>query len=51
MGARLARRILEPEADFDMPITALKPIRLHAAWPLAVRAAIVRGRAMDWLGL
>jgi len=51
MGARLARRILEPDSDFDMPITALKPIRLHAAWPLAVRAAIARGRAMDWLGL
>ena len=51
MGAALARRILSPSSDFDMPISGLKPIRLHALWPLAVRAAIVHGRLSDYLGL
>jgi glycine/D-amino acid oxidase-like deaminating enzyme len=34
LGARLAQRILTPAAAFDMPITDLKTIRLHALWPL-----------------
>jgi len=51
MGARIARRLLEPSAEFDMPITGVNPIGLHAAWPVAVRAAIARGRLTDWLGL
>jgi glycine/D-amino acid oxidase-like deaminating enzyme len=49
MGAQLAARILDPARDLDMPITSIKPIRLHAAWPLAVRAAIARGRISDFL--
>jgi glycine/D-amino acid oxidase-like deaminating enzyme len=51
MGAALARRILSPASEFDMPISGLKPIRLHAFWPLAVRAAIAHGRLRDYLGL
>ena len=50
IGAALAQRILNPAAPFDMPITAIKPIRWHAWWPVAVRAAILRGRLMDRLG-
>ncbi len=51
MGAQLARRILTPAADIDMPITNLKTIGLHALWPLAVRAVIARGRLSDFLGV
>ncbi len=51
MGAALARRIVNPSAEFDMPISGLKPIRLHGLWPLAVRAAIAHGRLSDFLGL
>jgi glycine/D-amino acid oxidase-like deaminating enzyme len=50
MGAQLAHRILSPSAEIDMPITGLKSIRLHAFWPLAVRAAIAHGRLSDFLG-
>jgi glycine/D-amino acid oxidase-like deaminating enzyme len=51
MGALLAKRILSPALEFDMPISDPKIIRLHACWPLAVRAAILRGRLFDSLGL
>ena len=51
LGAQIAKRIRQPESDFDMPITGLKTIGLHALWPLAVRAAIARGRIADALGL
>lgn len=51
MGAQLAARILDPTAPFDMPITSMRTIALHALWPLAVRAAIVQGRIHDRLGL
>jgi glycine/D-amino acid oxidase-like deaminating enzyme len=51
MGAQIAKRLLNPAADFDMPITGIRPIGLHAAWPLAVRAAIARGRISDFLGV
>lgn len=50
MGAVLAMRILEPTAELDMPVTGIKEIPLHSLWPLAVRAAIVRGRLGDALG-
>ncbi len=50
MGAQLAKRILHPADGFDMPITSLKEIGMHALWPLAVRAAILRGRISDFLG-
>jgi hypothetical protein len=49
MGAQLAQRIAQPGADFDMPVTAMKAIPLHALWPVAVKAAIVRGRVSDFL--
>jgi glycine/D-amino acid oxidase-like deaminating enzyme len=51
MGAQIANRILDPAGDFAMPITGVKPIGLHAAWPLAVRAAIARGRISDFFGV
>jgi glycine/D-amino acid oxidase-like deaminating enzyme len=50
LGAQLAQRILDPRSSFDMPITPIKTIGLHSLWPVAVRAAIVRGRFMDFLG-
>jgi glycine/D-amino acid oxidase-like deaminating enzyme len=51
MGAQLADRIIDPRGRFDMPITPLKTIPLHALWPMAVRAAIARGRLSDYLGI
>ncbi len=51
MGAQLAARILRPTEDIDLPITDMKTIPLHALWPVAVRAAIARGRIADLLGL
>jgi glycine/D-amino acid oxidase-like deaminating enzyme len=50
MGAQLARRITRPAEPFDMPVTSMKPIPLHALWPIAVKAAIMRGRVSDYLG-
>jgi glycine/D-amino acid oxidase-like deaminating enzyme len=50
MGAQLAQRIVHPDASFDMPLTTLAPIPLHALWPIAVKAAILHGRASDFLG-
>jgi glycine/D-amino acid oxidase-like deaminating enzyme len=49
MGAQLARRIIDPKGSFDMPVTRLQPIPLHGLWPIAVKAAIARGRLSDWL--
>jgi glycine/D-amino acid oxidase-like deaminating enzyme len=51
MGAQLARRIAHPAEPFDMPLTPLRPIRLHACWPLAVKAAILSGRVSDAFGM
>ena len=51
LGAALARRIAHPRESFDMPLSALRPIPLHALWPLAVKAAIVSGRVRDFLGI
>jgi glycine/D-amino acid oxidase-like deaminating enzyme len=51
MGAELARRLVDPASQFDMPITGMKGIRLHSLWPLGVRAAIAHGRVSDYLGL
>jgi hypothetical protein len=50
MGAQLAKRILDPTAAFDMPVSRMRPIALHAAGPLAVHATIARGRISDFLG-
>ena len=52
MGQQLARRLIEGEkAQFDMPNTTLRPIRLHAFWPLAVKSVVLSGRIRDRLGL
>jgi glycine/D-amino acid oxidase-like deaminating enzyme len=51
MGARLARRITHPLEPFDMPVTPMRGIPLHALWPVAVKAAILRGRVSDFLGI
>jgi glycine/D-amino acid oxidase-like deaminating enzyme len=51
MGAWLAHRITHPLEPFDMPVTAMKSIPLHALWPAAVKAAILRGRLSDFLGI
>lgn len=51
MGAALARRIAHPHEPFDMPLTAFRPIPLHALWPVAVKAAILSGRVRDFLGI
>ncbi len=48
MGAQVARRLMNPSSRFDMPIIGMKRIPLHALWPLAVRAAIARGRFSDF---
>jgi glycine/D-amino acid oxidase-like deaminating enzyme len=50
MGAQLARRISNPNAELDMPVTGIKGIPLHALWPLAVRATIAYARLSDYLG-
>jgi hypothetical protein len=50
MGAELAKRILDPRGEFAVPVTAMKKIPLHGLWPVAVRAAIARGRLTDFLG-
>jgi glycine/D-amino acid oxidase-like deaminating enzyme len=50
LGAPLAARILDPAADIDMPISTMKTLAFHSLWPLAVRAAVARGRLLDWLG-
>ncbi|HET7889188.1 MAG TPA: FAD-binding oxidoreductase [Bradyrhizobium sp.] len=52
MGQQLARRLIGGEdAGIDLPITPIRPIRFHAAWPVAVRGAVVLGRIRDRLGL
>jgi glycine/D-amino acid oxidase-like deaminating enzyme len=50
MGVQIAQRIMNPAAPFDMPVSPMHPIALHRLWPLAVRAAIARGRLADRLG-
>jgi glycine/D-amino acid oxidase-like deaminating enzyme len=51
MGAELARRIDDPRASFDMPVTSMRTIPLHAFWPLGAKAAILQGRVRDSLGV
>jgi glycine/D-amino acid oxidase-like deaminating enzyme len=50
MGAQIAQLIADPGGMFSMPITRLQTIKFHSLWPLAVRAAIARGRLADFLG-
>ena len=49
MGVQLAQRLLDPSAPFDMPISPMKIIPFHRLWPVAVGAAIARGRFTDAL--
>jgi glycine/D-amino acid oxidase-like deaminating enzyme len=51
MGRALAGRIAHPSEVFDMPLTPMAPIPMHAFWPAAVKAAILSGRVRDFLGL
>jgi glycine/D-amino acid oxidase-like deaminating enzyme len=52
MGQQLARRLVGGEtAAIDMPVTGLKPIALHAFWPVAVKSVVLYGRIRDRLGL
>ena len=52
MGQQLARRLIGGEAaEIDLPITTLKPIRLHALWPVAVKSVVLYGQIRDRLGL
>jgi glycine/D-amino acid oxidase-like deaminating enzyme len=50
MGVQLAQRLLNPSARLDMPISTMKTIPFHRLWPVAVGAAIARGRLTDILG-
>jgi glycine/D-amino acid oxidase-like deaminating enzyme len=49
MGRALADRIAHPSLAFDMPLTPIAPIPLHAFWRVAVKAAILSGRVRDVL--
>jgi glycine/D-amino acid oxidase-like deaminating enzyme len=52
MGPELARRIIGGRtAAFDMPITGIREIPLHALWRPGVAARMFYGRIRDWLGL
>ena len=52
MGGEIARRIKgTPLADLDMPASAIRPIPLHALWPVAASVRIAYGRARMRLGI
>jgi glycine/D-amino acid oxidase-like deaminating enzyme len=52
MGQQLAKRLIGGEnTQIEMPMTAIRPIRFHAAWPIGVRGAVLLGRVRDRLGL
>jgi glycine/D-amino acid oxidase-like deaminating enzyme len=52
MGGQLARRLAGGrDAPIDMPVTAIKPMPLHAFWPVGVTAAVLAGRVRDRLGM
>lgn len=51
MGGQIARHILSPEADLDMPVSAIKPIALHRFWRQGVMARVALGRVRDRLGV
>ena len=45
MGEQIARRVAGQDAqELDMPVRAMRPIRFHRLWPLAVNARIAYGR-------
>ena len=52
MGAQLARRLISgKDAVIDMPVTGIKPMPMHAFWPVGVTAAVLTGRVRDRLGI
>lgn len=51
MGRALATRMAQPSAAFDMPLSPLRPIAMHAFWPVAVKGTILAGRVRDFLGI
>ena len=52
LGEQLARRLVGgSSATIDMPISGIRPMPLHALWPLAVTATVLAGRARDRLGI
>jgi glycine/D-amino acid oxidase-like deaminating enzyme len=52
LGAQLARRLIGgSKAEIDMPVTGIKPIPMHAFWPVGVTAAVLAGRVRDRLGM
>ena len=52
MGGQLAKRLAGGKnAGIDMPITDIKPMPLHAFWPIGVTAAVITGRVRDRLGI
>jgi glycine/D-amino acid oxidase-like deaminating enzyme len=52
MGAQLARRLIGGrDTPIDMPISGIKPMPMHAFWPLAVTGAVLAGRVRDRLGI
>ncbi len=51
MGQQLANRLVHGEsAQFDLPISTIKPMRFHAFWPIGVQAAMFWGRFRDAAG-
>lgn len=51
MGKQLAGRLMGGrDFEMDMPISLVRPIAGHMFWRQAVTAAVLHGRAMDWMG-
>jgi glycine/D-amino acid oxidase-like deaminating enzyme len=51
MGGEIARRILgASDAELNLPVTDIKPIKFHALWKTGVAARVAYGRIQDWLG-
>lgn len=52
MGKQLARRLLGGQAaGIDLPVTGIRPIRLHALWPIGVHSAMIWGRMKGRWGI
>ncbi|WEZ83472.1 FAD-binding oxidoreductase [Rhizobium sp. 32-5/1] len=52
MGQQLANRLVHGKsAQLDLPVSAIKPMRFHALWPVGVHAAMLWGRFRDAAGL
>ncbi len=52
MGGEIARRVTRaPEHMLSIPLSPIRPIRLHGLWRLGVAAKVLEGRIRDRLGL